>query len=207
MIEERGSFVPNPLLAGMIGVCPIAAADRSLPAGLALGLGAAFCSLLLGLLAPPARGVLPDRLRPLFSLALATAAAVLYSFAVRAYSPSLAEGLGIYLPLLAVSATSLHTVKRASSTGERAAGGPRLGSIAVESAVFFASAAAIGALRELLGQGSLTFPLPRDAEISLAALGFRPLGLASATSGGFILLGFLAAAYRLVIKKAGRRAP
>ncbi len=207
MTAERPAFVPNPLLAGLIGMCPIVAADRSLPEGLALGIGAAFCSLLLGILASPMRGAAPDRLRPLFSLALATAAALLYSFGVRAYSPALADSLGIYLPLLAVSATSLHTIKRGSSPGDQPAGGERLGSIAMEAAVFLAAAAAIGGIRELLGQGSLTIPLPRGGELRLADLSFRPIGLLSASAGGFILLGFLAAAYRLILRKAGRRIP
>jgi Na+-translocating ferredoxin:NAD+ oxidoreductase subunit E len=201
------SFTPNPLLAGMLGICPIVAADKGLPEGMALGLGAAICSLALGAVAATSRSLVPDRLRALFSLAVSTAIALLYGFAVRAYSPALAEGLGIFLPLLAVSALSLHSLKRGSPAAGAAAPGDRYASIAKEAASFLAAAILIGALREILGRGTLTIPLPGDGALRLAALPLSPLRAMASPAGGFMLVGCLAAAYRLVLRAAGRKLP
>lgn len=206
MKARKGAFVPNPLLAGMLGICPLVAADRSLPEGMALGLGAAVCSLVLGAVAAPSRNIVPDRLRALFSLALSAAAALLYSFGVRAYSPAVADGLGVFLPLLAVSALSLHTLRRGSSAAQ-GAGSERYASIAIEALYFLATAMVIGAIREILGKGTLTVPLPGDGELRLASLPFMPMRALSSPAGGFMLVGCLAAGYRLFLRGAGRKVP
>jgi len=207
MNARRAAFVPNPLLAGMLGICPLVAADRSLPEGIALGLGAAICSLVLGAVAAPSRGIVPDRLRAPFSLALSAAVALLYSFGVRAYSPIVADGLGIFLPLLAVSALSLHTLRRSSAVNGSASTRERYSSIAKEAFAFLATAVLIGAAREALGMGTLTIPLPGEGELRLMELPSSPLRMLSSSAGGFILIGCLAAAYRLALRGAGRKIP
>jgi Na+-translocating ferredoxin:NAD+ oxidoreductase subunit E len=207
MSARASAFTPNPLLAGMLGVCPLVAADRGLPEGIALGLGAAICSLVLGALAATSRNVVPDRLRALFSLAASTAIALLYAYGVRAYSPALADGLGIFLPLLAVSALSLHSLKRSSPAAGSAAPRDRYASIAKEAASFLATAILIGALREILGRGTLTIPLPGEGMLRLAALPLSPMRAMASPAGGFMLVGCLAAAYRLVLRSAGRKLP
>jgi electron transport complex protein RnfE len=191
----------------MLGLCPLVAADRGLPEGIALGLGAALCSLVLGAVAASSRGLVPDRLRALFSIALSSAVALAYSFGVRAYSPALADGLGIFLPLLAVSGLSLHALKRSSPAALAAEPGERYASIAKEAAAFLATAAAIGAIREAAGLGTLTIPLPGDGELRLLSLPCSPLRVLSSPAGGFMLVGGLAAAYRLALRGAGRKIP
>jgi electron transport complex protein RnfE len=205
MRARSSVFMPNPLLAGTLGICPLVAADRSLPEGLALGLGAALCSLALGAVAAPSRSIVPDRLRSLFSLALSAAIALLYSFGVEAYSPSVAEGLGIFLPLLSVSALSLHTLRRSAAGMGTAASRERYSSIVKEAVVFLATAVLLGAAREALGPGSLTIPLPRDGELVLAELPFSSIRTLASPAGGFMLIGCLAAAYKVVLRRSGRK--
>jgi electron transport complex protein RnfE len=206
MTDGRKAFTPNPLLAGMWGLCPIIAADRSLPEGLALGIGAVFCSLVLAGSIPLARGIVPQRLRPALSLSLSAATAVLYSLAFEVYSPSLARGLWIFLPLLAVCATSLHTIKRCSAEIDDVASKERCVSILKEALIFFITAFLIGAFREIAGRGTLTIPLPSDAGLRLIDMNARPLRLFSSPAGGFILVGCFAAAYRFYLRIARRRA-
>lgn len=207
MSSRAPAFTPNPLLAGMLGVCPLVAADRSLPEGIALGLGAAICSLALGALAATSRNLVPDRLRALFSLAASTAVALLYAYGVRAYSPVLADGLGIFLPLLAVSALSLHSLKRGSPVAGSAGQRDRYASIAKEASSFLGIAIVIGALREILGQGMLSLPLPGEGSLRLASLPLSPMRAMASPAGGFMLVGCLAAAYRLALRAAGRKLP
>jgi hypothetical protein len=41
MSEVREGFIPNPVLAGLVGICPLIAAARSLAEAAVYGLGAA----------------------------------------------------------------------------------------------------------------------------------------------------------------------
>lgn len=205
MTDERKAFTPNPLLAGMWGLCPIIAADRSLPEGLALGIGAAFCSLILAGSLHISRGIIPQRLRPIFSLSLSSASAIVYTLLIEIYSVSLSDALWVFLPLLAVCATSLHTIKRCSSGIDGITSKENCTSIVKEAVLFFFTAVCVGAFREILGQGTLSLPLPGDSELRLFSMNIQPVVIFSSPSGGFLLLGLLTAFYRYYLRLLKRR--
>lgn len=206
MSEPRGSFVPNPILAGLVGVCPLVAASRSLAEGTVYGLGAALCALALGAFVPPTRAVMAERLQAPATLALSVALALAYQACVKIYSPAIAAGLWIYLPLISVSGLSLPTIRRCSSTARIGPDGrSRLGGIALEALMFLVTAAFIGAAREAIGLGSLTLPGPGLAPARIYLLDAAPLKLLASPAGGFILLGLIVAAYRALARSVGRR--
>jgi Na+-translocating ferredoxin:NAD+ oxidoreductase subunit E len=207
MSEGRDGFVPNPVLAGLVGVCPLIAVSRSLAEGVIYGLGAAFCAIALGAVIPPLKGIVADRLQAPISLALSTALALAYALCAGLYSPTLAASLWIYLPLLAVSGLSLGALRRCSSRERYGPDGKsRLGGICVESIMFLVTAAFIGALRETVGLGSLTLPTPGLRPTRIEFIGIAPLSFLLTPSGGFILLGFLVAAYKIIVRAGGRKA-
>ncbi|HOX32807.1 MAG TPA: Rnf-Nqr domain containing protein [Spirochaetales bacterium] len=210
MREDAAPFTPNPVLAGLFGLGPLAVAARSLPEGLLLGLGAAFCALALGLAAPPLRRQLPERFRASASLILATAFAILYGQLIEAYFPVSAEGLGIYLPLLAVNCLSLQAIRQGARQGPRPSGPAaeaplRYGIIARGAGGYLAVAILLGALRELIGLGSLSLPGLGQNRLILLLSEEPPLRLIAAPAGGFILIGFLTALYRAALRASGRR--
>lgn len=206
MSEGKDGFVPNPVLAGLVGICPLIAVSRSLAEATVYGLGAAFCSIVLGAVAPPLRSVIADRLQAPAMLALSAALALVYGFCARIYSPAIAAGLWIYSPLLAVSGLSLSTLRRSSLPGRIGPDGQsRLGAVTLEAVMFLFSAAFIGAAREIAGLGTLTLPLPGLPRIYVAD--FAPLRILVSPSGGFILLGFVIAAYRTLARVSGRKLP
>lgn len=208
MSELREGFVPNPILAGLVGICPLIAASRTLAEGAVYGLGAALIALGLGALAPPARSAIPERLQAPATLALSAALALAYAFCVKAYSSTIASSLWLYLPLLAVSGLSLSTLRRSANL-ERIGpdGRSRLADIALEALMFLILAAVVGSLRELLGLGVLTLPTPGISPLRLVFSDFAPLRILVSPAGGFILLGFLVAAYSAIVKPGGRRNP
>ena len=208
MSELRDGFVPNPILAGLVGICPLVAASRSLAEGAVYGLGAALCAVALGALAPAARALVAERLQAPATLALSAALALAFGFCVRAYSSAIAAGLWLYLPLLAVSGLSLSTLRR-SSNPERFGpdGRSRLADIALESLMFLLLAALVGGGREILGLGTLTLPTPGMAPARLVFSDFAPLRILVAPAGGFMLLGFLVAAYGSLVRARGRGRP
>lgn len=206
MMDRREGFVPNPILAGLVGICPLIAASRSLAEGIVYGLGAALCALALGAALSPVRAMVADRLQAPALLALSASLAIAFGYGVRAYSPAIAASLWIYLPLLAVSGLSLSTLRRGSLPGRVGPDGrSRIAAIALEALYFFLTAAFVGGARELFGLGTLTLPSPGMAPVRIVLVDFAPSRLLAAPAGGFIALGFLVAAYRAMIRAGGRR--
>jgi electron transport complex protein RnfE len=203
--EVREGFVPNPVLAGLMGICPLIAASRSLAEGAIYGLGTAICAIALGAIAPPLRATVADRLQAPATLAISAAVSTLFAFCVRAYSPAIAAGLWIYLPLLSVSGLSLYALRRTSLPGRY---GPdaslRFATLSLESILFFLTAAFVGGLREFIGLGSLTLPTPGPSPLRIDAIAFPPMRLLVSPAGGFMLLGLLVAVYR-ALARSGRR--
>jgi Na+-translocating ferredoxin:NAD+ oxidoreductase subunit E len=204
--EIRESFVPNPVLSGLVGICPLIAAANNLAAGVAYGLGAAVCALALGAIVPILKEKLPDRLRAPSTLCLSAFLALCYASALRIYSPAIAASLWIYTPLLAVSGLSLSVIRRGSSKVRyRADGRSRLVDVLAESILFLVTAALVGGFRELAGTGTLSLPTGGQTPSFVEIFDFSPLRTLVSPVGGFILLGFFVAAYRAIIRATRRR--
>ncbi len=209
MSAGREGFIPNPVFAGLVGICPLIAASRSLAEATIYGLGAALCALLLGAVALPLKSVIPDRLQAPSMLALSCSAALVYGYCAKIYSPAIAAGLWIYLPLLAVSGLSLGVLRRSSTSTDRIGpdGQSRFGAVAFEAVMFLFTAAIFGGARELIGLGTLTLPVPGLNPSRIQLEDFAPLRLLVSPAGGFILIGFAVAAYRSIIRVSGRKLP
>jgi Na+-translocating ferredoxin:NAD+ oxidoreductase subunit E len=206
MSDAKEGFIPNTLLSGLVGICPLIAAAKSLAEGLVYGLGVALCAVALGAIVPVLRGVVADRLRVPATLALSAALALSYALCVGIYSPTIAAGLWIYLPLLAVSGLSLSVLRRTHVNGGLGPEGrSHFGPILLEAFMFLLTAAFVGGLREIVGLGTLTLPTPGLSLARVAIADFAPLPMLVSPAGGFILLGFIVAAYRSLVRTGGRR--
>jgi electron transport complex protein RnfE len=202
---EQG-FVPNTVLSGLVGICPLIAASKSLAEGIVYGFGAALCALGLSAIVPLIRGVIADRLKAPATLALSGALALSYAFCVKIYSPTIAAGLWIYLPLLSVSGLSLSALRRSSPHGHAGLEGTSLlGAVALEAFFFMLTAAFVGGSRELFGLGTLTLPSPGISLARVIVTDFAPLRLLVSPAGGFIFLGFIVAAYGSIVRMGRRR--
>ena len=206
MSDSQESFVPNPVLSGLVGICPLIAAANSLAEGVMYGLGTALCALAIGASVPLLKDRLPDRLRAPATLCLSAFFALCYAFALRLYSPTIAAGLWIYIPLLAVSSLSLLVLRRTSSKGRFGTDGrSRLVDIAVEALLFLLTATVVGGLRELIGLGTLSIPTQGPSPARFFFTEWAPLRILVSPAGGFIFLGFLVAVYRTIIRATRRR--
>lgn len=205
MSERKEGFVPNPVLSGLMGICPLIVAAKSLAEGIVYGLGSAICAIALSAIVPLLRGLLAERLKVPATLALSASLALTYAICVQIYSPTIAAGLWIYLPLLAVSGLSLSALRRTYSNDRLGpTGRSPFGSTALESLMFFATAALVGGVREILGLGTITLPAPGLSLVHIPIVNFAPLRLLVSPAGGFMLLGFMVAAYRSVVRRSGR---
>ncbi len=212
MNKQRRPFIPNPVLGGLLGICPLAAAANSLVNGCVLGLGAAVSAVVIGLAMPFLQSFVPDRLRTPCSLTLSAAIALLIGAGVEAFSPSTARGLGVYITLLTVNCLSLQALRHNPFALDREGRifGSQYGlgrtTLLKESFGYIGVAVLIGALREALGAGTLSFSGPGVQWFFLSLSDDSPARLFSAPAGGFILLGCLTALYRIATGGRGRKA-
>lgn len=212
MSDRDSAFVPNPVLGGLMGLGPLAVAARSLSEGAILGLGTAFSTFALGMILPPLRKRLPERFRAPTSLALSAFLALLYSLVVEAYFPATAEGLWIYLPLIAVNCLCLHAIRLGAAASERGQEKKRrlFSTLLCEALGYFIVASAFGAFREFCGLGTLTLLDFGPDGLGTSRIVFTeepPLRLLVAPAGGFLVLGLMTAMYRGTLRLRGRRIP
>jgi len=142
----------NVALAQLLGLCPLLAVTTSLVNGLALGVATAAVVLVSSTLMAVLRPVLVPALRLPLSLLILSALATCIDLFGEALFYDLHEALWIFVPLIAVnSGVVAHTSNVASRRGVAFT---LLSALATGLGFLFALVA-LGALREVLGRGTL----------------------------------------------------
>lgn len=183
----KGSFIHNPVLTQIIGICPIVAAATRLSDALALSvtllLVLVICEGVTSLLLKE----VPRWIRLCFYTLISATFIAVFEPLILKLTPDNGAGLGIYLYLLSANAlTVIRCEKFACKTGVR-------NSIidAVASGIGYGAVAVIvGTVRELLNYGTL-FSNEISAKLPVTSMSFAAL----------VILGFLAALHRWIVVK------
>jgi Na+-translocating ferredoxin:NAD+ oxidoreductase subunit E len=181
-IMRAGLSDQNPGLVQLLGLCPLLAISTSLASGLGLGLATLAVLTASNVAASLVGRALPAEIRIAVFVVLIAALVTAVELAFAAWMPALHAALGIFLPLIVTNClllaraeafASRQSLPRAALDGIAMGGG------------FLLVLATLGAVRELLGRGSLG--------ADFAAL----FGLAFALlpPGAFIVLGLMVAAH------------
>ncbi|MCL2919294.1 electron transport complex subunit E [Shewanella litorisediminis] len=151
-IAWQGLWKNNPGLVQLLGLCPLLAVTATLTN--ALGLGLATVAVLIGsnVLVSLVREFVPKEIRiPVFVMIIAALVTVV-QLVINAYAYGLYLSLGIFLPLIV---TNCVIIGRAEAFASRNS----LGAAAFDGLMmgtgFTAVLAVLGAVREILGQGTL----------------------------------------------------
>lgn len=185
----------NAVLAQLLGLSPLLAMSRSVATALGLGLATLAVLVASSVAVALLRKRTPDAVRiPLFLLLIATFTACI-ELLLQAYRYPLYQALGIFVPLIAANGTLLASAaaRRERSLAAAARGGLLTG------LGFAWVLILLGALRELLGQGTLCRNMdllfgPGAAAWQLQVLPDNyefPLWVLP--PGAFLLIGFLLA--------------
>ncbi len=183
----KGLWRENPVLKLVLGMCPTLAVTTSLENALGMGLASTFVLLCSNAVISTIRNVIPEKVRiPCFIVVIATFVTIV-DLVMAAYVPDLHEALGIFIPLIVVNCIILGRAEAFASrhpTMLSIVDGLGMG------AGFTLALAALGASRELIGNGTLTIwqGLPR-----LVIPTESPMTLLILAPGGFIMLGLLLA--------------
>ena len=174
---KTGLWYENPGLVQLLGLCPVLAVTSSFVNG--LGLGIATLVVLVasnGLVSATRRWIRAEIRIPIYVLIIASLVTCI-ELIFKAWFPSLDRSLGIFIPLIV---TNCAIVARAEIFAARNPVGASLADGFVMGSGFAILLMAIGAFRELLGQGSLF------ARMDML-LGGEPMRGLVITDGGWLL--------------------
>lgn len=194
-----GLYRENPLIKQLLGLCSSLAVSTTLFSSAAMG--AAVISVLVtsSLVVSLLRKAIPADVRlPMKIVVIATSVTVTERF-MAAYAPEAHRVLGVYLPLIVVNCIILGRAEAfAHAHGPLRSVADALGQGLGYSAVL----ALIGAIREVLGSGTIM-------SVRLFGAGFEPVIFFALPGGAFFLMGLLmgaASAYDRVRERKARAA-
>lgn len=190
-IFKNGLINENPVLVQVIGMCPTLAVTTSAINGLGMGLSTTAVLVCSNIVISLMRKIIPDKIRiPSFIVVIATFVTIV-GMLLKAFLPSLDNALGLFIPLIVVNCLILARAESFASKNTPLKStvdglGMGLG--------FSLSLTVLGAIREILGSGSLF-------GISLFGASFEPILLFILPPGAFLTLGFLLAGFNKIKNK------
>ena len=190
-IIKNGIIDENPTFVQVIGMCPTLAVTSSAINGIGMGLSTMAVLVFANLFVSLLRKAIPDTVRiPCFIVVIASFTTIV-EFLLKAYLPALNASLGLYIPLIVVNCIILGRAEAYASKNKPIASlfdgiGMGLG--------FTLSITCIGAVRELIGAGSLfghqILPL---ADAAAGKAGYEPITIFILAPGAFFVLAALSA--------------
>ena len=184
----KGSFVHNPVLTQIIGICPIVGAATGVSDALALSLMLTVILVVTETLTSFLLKKVPRWLRMCIYAFTGTVLTLLCDSFIFRLTPNSGAGLGVYFYLLCINALAvIRCEKFACKTGvynsalDGIAAGIGFGAVAL----------VVGAVRELINYGTVFAPADAVPRLTQSSMPFVAL----------IILGFLAAAHKHILIK------
>lgn len=191
----NGLIKENPVLRLVLGTCPTLAVTTAAINGIGMGVSATVVLVCSNIAISLLRNIIPDKVRiPAFITIIAGFVSVVQML-VKAFLPSIDKALGIFLPLIVVNCIILARAEMFASKN------PVIPSILDGLGMgigFTAVLTLMGAIRELLGAGTL-FSFPVTAEF------LDPMVIFLLPPGGFFVFGMLVATSNAIAKKQGKK--
>lgn len=177
----NGIVKENPVFVLMLGMCPTLAVTTSAINGVGMGLSSLVVLAISNLVISLLRKIIPDEVRlPAFIVVVASFVTVV-ELLMEAYMQSLYGALGIYIPLIVVNCIILG---RAEAYASKNPPLPSLFDGIGMGLGFTIGLTIIGAIRELLGNGSI---------FGISIPGYEPMAFFIRAPGAFLVLAVLVA--------------
>lgn len=182
----RGIIKENPTFRLVLGMCPTLALTTSLENALGMGVAATFVLICSNAAISALRNIIPAAVRiPCYIVVIAAFVQVV-DLLMQAYTPALAESLGIFIPLIVVNCIILGRAEAfASKNGVlySMADGVGMG------VGFTLALSIIATIREFLGNGSITV----WGDLAVTNIHNHAAVLVILPAGGFVTLGLILA--------------
>lgn len=181
----NGILKENPTFVLVLGMCPTLGVTTSAFNGFGMGIATMFVLMLSNMLISMLKNFIPDKVRiPAFIVVIATFVSIV-DLLIQGFVPALGESLGLFIPLIVVNCIVLGRAEAFAS--KNSVFDSMLDGIGMGLG-FTLSLTVIGAIREILGSGSIfgCQILPETTNILIFVL----------APGAFFVLGFLMALIR-----------
>jgi electron transport complex protein RnfE len=205
-IAWNGVWKQNSILAQLLGLCPLLAISTNVVNAVSLGLATILVMGLSNLAISLLRGLIPHEIRiPVFVLIIA-ALVTMVDLAFNAWLHDLYVVLGISIPLIVTNCIVLARVEAFAAKNPVPAAtldGVMMG------VGFVAAIGVLGAVRELIGQGTLLsgieMVIPGARGLQVLPVDYPGFLVAILPPGAFILLGLLIAGRNWLDHRANQR--
>ena len=180
----NGVVRENPTLVLMLGMCPTLAVTTSAMNALGMGVSTMAVLIMSNLVISLVRKIIPDQVRLPAYIVIVASLVTVVELLMEAFVPVLYSALGIYIPLIVVNCIILGRAEAYASKNPPLMSafdglGMGLG--------FTAALVVIGALRELLGSGTVF-----GMDVTLNGV-WEPVAIFVKAPGAFLILAFLVA--------------
>ncbi len=199
----KGIFSENPLFISMLGLCPALAVTSSLEGALGMSMAVVFVLFFSNLIISLIRKIVPNEIRiPVYIVIIATLVTVVEMTMAAYFPPSINNKLGIFISLIVVNCMILGRAESYASKN-----GPLASMIdALGMAVGFAVALIlIASLREVLGEGTLTFWTGIEKKYLIdftkvyEMIRMEPTTFFTSSPGAFLVLGLLVGCINAIV--------
>lgn len=188
----NGLIKENPTFVLMLGMCPTLAVTTGAMNGVGMGLSTTVVLVLSNLLISAFRKVIPNGVRMPAYIVIVASLVTMVEFIMKAYTPDLANALGVYIPLIVVNCIILG---RAESYASKNPVVPSVFDGIGMGLGFTFGLTCIGIIREILGAGQIFgFQL-------LSLEWFTPITIFVMAPGAFLVLAVLVAVMNIVRSK------
>ena len=187
----NGIIKENPTFVLMLGMCPTLAITTSAINGIGMGLTTTVILAASNLMISLLRNFIPDSVRMPAYIVVVASFVTIVQMLLQGFIPFLYSSLGIYIPLIVVNCIILGRAEAYASKNKPV---PSLFDGIGMGLGFTLSITCIGAVRELIGAGSIfgkqILPL---ADAAAGKMGYEPVTIFILAPGAFFVLAFLSA--------------
>lgn len=180
---RNGIVTENPIFVQVLAMCPTLAVTSSVENGIGMGLASTVVLIGSNLIISLLRKVIPDKIRIPAYITIIASFVTLIQFLLQGFVPALYKSLGIFIPLIVVNCVILG---RAESYASKNKILPSIFDAIGMGLGFTVALSILGAIRELLGAGSIL-------GFNVFGNSFEPAIIMVLAPGAFITVGILMA--------------
>ena len=175
----NGIWKENPIFVQMLGLCPTLAVTTSAMNGLGMGLSSTVVLVAANFIISLMRSIIPGRVRLPGEIVVVASLVTIVDMLMEGFTPDLYSALGIYIPLIVVNCVILGRAEAFAMKNK-----PIIS--AFMGLGFTFALVCIGAVRELLGAGSIF-------GVAIMPASYQPISIFILAPGAFFVLACLTA--------------
>jgi electron transport complex protein RnfE len=197
----KGLWKEVPPFRLVLGLCPTLAVTKSIENGVGMGMATTFVLIWSNILISLLRNVIPGKVRIACYIIIIATFVTVVDFLIQGYAFPLSLQLGIFIPLIVVNCILLGRAEAFASKNNvirSTADGLGIG------IGYTIALGVLGAIRELLGTGSLkgTIPFLFSYNVpNIFGASFQPFRFLVEAPGAFVALGLMLCLMNLIGKK------